>query len=214
MKTILALFIALVLITAGCTQASAEEPPATPTQPPTQPPIGLPGGPPPEPVILTVGQLLDGKEEWVTTTVTLMGTLRYQAAGCTEISCMFGTACEPGTTRSCNSCFTEIFLEHGNRTIELRKEGDPAFTCTAREIMVCGGETRYDYSDCLLGEGSTYIIKGVLREEERTDVTFTVPGGDGYTVDSRPIVQQVPHYYIEVESYIEVWESFEILEDG
>jgi len=154
---------------------------------------------------LTVKELMENKEEFLNKEVIVIGKVGYGPIYCTEMYCYFPsvskkcedkegtpdfatclseTPCEPGEKVTCNSCGAAILLKEGSFSVELRKTDDGSFSCTGREVMVCGGETEYDFSGCAFAEGREYQIWGVLEEEK-----------DVYSGESK--------YYIEVISYIE-----------
>ncbi len=149
---------------------------------------------------LTVEELIENKEEFLSKEVVVIGKVGYEPTYCTEMycyfpsvltkcegketTCLFETPCEPGEKVNCNSCGAAILLKEGSFSVELRKSDDRNFSCTGREVIVCGGDTEYNFSGCAFAEGREYEIWGVLEEEK-----------DAYTGE--------PKYYLEVISYLE-----------
>ena len=126
-------------------------------------------------------------EDYLNQEVTVSGTASYSPVWCTEMYCYFAsiveecgryiqddyvderyyscldeTECEPGERRECNSCGASVMLDG----IELRNSEDEEFKCDGKEVLVCGAETEYEFSECEFKNGTEYEVTGILRTRE------------------------------------------------
>lgn len=149
-----------------------------------------------------VDELDSGKEGLLGRDVQVYGTASYSPSYCTEMfcffesvsaecagkspldmpSCMSGNPCEPGERMPCNTCGGRIMLSGNGASIELRRGGDSGFSCSGREVLVCGGPTEYEFEGCAMEEGAAYLVSGRLMAEDS-------PAGGG------------KRYYVEVSGY-------------
>jgi len=116
-----------------------------------------------DPINISLPNLVNNSD-LVNHTVHVHGFAGYHVDSCTEMFCFFDMTCSENEEMVCNTCYGNAYFKDGESAVALLDQNGSEFKCNAYEVLVCNGETYYDFSDsCDLAKGKEYELVGILR---------------------------------------------------